>query len=98
MEAKEEIMKLQRKADENTVRIAEIQRSNTAKEREERIDELEAQVQEYQQELFRKNEELKLKTNGRRDTRGTSIPRSPRLGSGALSPRPYAARAGKGGS
>jgi chromosome segregation ATPase len=92
---------LQRKASENIIRVAEIQRANEAKEREERIDELEALLKDRDQELRKKSEELKFKTNGRRETRGTSVPRSPRLGSGAMSPRPrFAQPAGgsRGGS
>jgi chromosome segregation ATPase len=95
-ELKEENVTLQRKASENTVRVAEIQRANETKEREERIDELEALLRERDQELRKKTEELKIKTNGRRETRGTSVPRSPRLGSGAMSPRPHFARPGGG--
>jgi chromosome segregation ATPase len=91
-ELKEENATLQRKASENTIRVAEIQRANEAKEREERIDELEALLRDRDQELRKKSEELKIKTNGRRETRGTSVPRSPRMGSGAMSPRPHFAR------
>jgi len=95
-ELKEENAVLQRKASENTVRVAEIQRANEAKEREERIDELEALLRDRDQELRKKTEELKIKTNGRRETRGTSVPRSPRMGSGAMSPRPHFTRAAGG--
>jgi chromosome segregation ATPase len=95
-ELKEENANLRRKASENTVRIAEIQRANEAKEREERIDELEALLRDRDQELRKKTEELKIKTNGRRETRGTSVPRSPRMGSGAMSPRPHFARTAGG--
>ncbi len=100
-ELQEQNAVLQRKASENTVRVAEIQRANEAKEREERIDELEALLRDRDQELRKKTEELKIKTNGRRETRGTSVPRSPRMGSGAMSPRPrFAQPAGgsRGGS
>jgi chromosome segregation ATPase len=88
LELQEQNAHLQRKASENSVRVAEIQRANEAKEREERIDELEALLKDREQELRKKTEELKIKTNGRRETRGTSVPRSPRMGSGAMSPRP----------
>lgn len=97
----EQSVVLQRKASENTVRVAEIQRANETKEREERIEELEALLRDRDQELRKKTEELKIKTNGRRETRGTSVPRSPRMGSGAMSPRPrFAQPAGgsRGGS
>jgi hypothetical protein len=95
-ELKEENAVLQRKASENTVRVAEIQRANETKEREERIDELEALLRDRDQELRKKTEELKIKTNGRRETRGTSVPRSPRMGSGAMSPRPHFTRTAGG--
>lgn len=85
--AREEIEILRRKSSDNIVRIAEIQRHNETAEREARIDELEILLAEREHELYRKGEELKIKTNGRRETRGTSVPRSPRLGSGAMSPR-----------
>jgi chromosome segregation ATPase len=91
-ELREENDMLQRKASENTIRIAEIQRANEAKEREERIDELEALLREREDVLRKKTQELQIKTNGRRETRGTSVPRSPRMGSGAMSPRPHFAR------
>lgn len=93
-ELKSTMVTLERKASENTLRIAEIQRSNESKEREERIAELEALLKDRETELQRKNEELRAKTNGRRETRGTSVPRSPRMGTGAMSPRPYGRPAG----
>lgn len=91
-ELKEKNVILQRKASENIIRIAEIQRANEATEREERIEELEAELRVREQELRKKTQELQIKTNGRRETRGTSVPRSPRMGSGAMSPRPHFAR------
>jgi chromosome segregation ATPase len=93
---KEENMILNRQASDNRVRIAEIQRASEAKQREERIEELEALLKDRERELAKKSEELKIKTNGRRETRGTSVPRSPRLGSGAMSPRPQFARTAGG--
>lgn len=85
-ELKEENTILRRRASENIIRIAEIQRINETKEREDRIDELEALLRDRDQELRRKSEELKIKTNGRRETRGTSVPRSPRLGGSGMRP------------
>jgi chromosome segregation ATPase len=87
---------LRRKASENMIRIAEIQRSNETKEREARIEELEAQLKDRELELWKKHEELKARTNGRRETRGTSVPQSPRMGSGTLSPRPQYMRPASG--
>ena len=93
---KEENVVLRRQASENRVRISEIQRASEARQREERIEELEALLKDRERELAKKSEELKIKTNGRRETRGTSVPRSPRLGSGAMSPRPQFARTAGG--
>jgi chromosome segregation ATPase len=87
---------LKRKATENILRIAEIQRNNEAKEQAARIDELEALLRDREMELHKKYEELKIKTNGRRETRGTSVPRSPRIGAGGVSPRPHFARTAAG--
>lgn len=101
LELQEQNTILLRKASENSIRVAEIQRASEATDREERIDELEALLRDRDQELRKKTEELKIKTNGRRETRGTSVPRSPRMGSGAMSPRPrFAQPAGgsRGGS
>ncbi|KAI9729671.1 MAG: hypothetical protein M1818_008424 [Claussenomyces sp. TS43310] len=86
-EARLEISILQRKADENSLRIAEIQRDSELQQKGERISELELLLADREMELWRKGEELKAKTNGRRETRGTSVPRSPHLVSGAMSPR-----------
>jgi chromosome segregation ATPase len=91
-EMKEKMVELKRKASDTTVRIAEIQRSNANKENIERIQELESLISDREQELKKVHEELKVKTNGRRETRGTSVPRSPRMGSGAMSPRPQFSR------
>ena len=86
-----------RQASENKVRVAEIQRKYETDQLNERVDELEAQLKETQRDRDKTKEELKIKTNGRRETRGTSVPRSPHLGgSGAMSPRPNFARTAGG--
>lgn len=86
-EVQQEMTVLRQKADENSVRIAELQRDSERQQKEDRITELEALLADRENELWRKGEELKIKTNGRRETRATSVPRSPRLTSGAMSPR-----------
>jgi len=76
---KEENDILKRKASDNTVEIHRIQASNETKIYLARINELDAEKKELERELGKKNEELKTIMNGRRSTRGTSVPRSPRM-------------------
>jgi chromosome segregation ATPase len=79
-ELKEENAILSRKASDNARRIHEIQASSEIRQYLARIDELENQLAESNREVEKKNEELKSLLNGRRATRGTSVPRSPRMG------------------
>ncbi|RDW83023.1 hypothetical protein BP5796_04514 [Coleophoma crateriformis] len=79
---------LQRTATSNLVRIHEIQSASEAKQLQARISELEIVVKQRDWELERTREELKIRSNGRRETRGASTPRSPRMGNGTMSPRP----------
>lgn len=79
---------LQRTATDNLVKVHEIQSVSEAKQLQARISELETTVKQREWELERTKEELKMRTNGRRETRGASAPRSPRLGNGTMSPRP----------
>lgn len=74
---------LQRRADGNALRVAEIQRDAEMTAYQDKIEQLQAVVKDREMELDRKLEELRLKTVGRRETRGTSVPRSPRLGGGS---------------
>jgi chromosome segregation ATPase len=84
-----EVAELREKAKENTVRIHEIQESAEIEEYVRRIRELKEENGELERELERKSEELKALMNGRRATRGTSVPRSPRMGTGGtMSPGP----------
>lgn len=81
---------LKRQASDNKVKIAEIQGKYATEQLNERIDELEAQLRETVRDRDKTKEELRIRTNGRRETRGTSIPRSPAMGnsaSGTMSPR-----------
>ena len=71
---------LTRKASDNARQIHEIQASSEIAQHLERITELEDQLAERDREVEKKNEELKSLLNGRRATRGTSVPRSPRMG------------------
>ncbi|RDW71476.1 hypothetical protein BP6252_08039 [Coleophoma cylindrospora] len=79
---------LQRTATSNIVRIHEIQSASEAKQLQARISELETVVKQRDWELERTREELKIRSNGRRETRGASTPRSPRMANGTMSPRP----------
>jgi chromosome segregation ATPase len=71
---------LARKADDNAVEIHRIQASNDIKEYLQLISELEVEKAGVERELEKKAEELRTLLNGRRTTRGTSVPRSPRMG------------------
>ncbi|KAL6889650.1 hypothetical protein HDV57DRAFT_508014 [Trichoderma longibrachiatum] len=79
---------LRGKAAENSVRIHEIQERNTAHIYLQQIAELRAQIQSREMELERAREELRQLKNGRRETRQSSVPRSPRMG--MMSPRTVA--------
>ncbi|KAL7823307.1 hypothetical protein V8C26DRAFT_386057 [Trichoderma gracile] len=79
---------LREKAAENSVRIHEIQERNTAHIYLQQIAELRAQIQSRDMELERAREELRQLKNGRRETRQSSVPRSPRMG--MMSPRTIA--------
>ncbi|TFB02025.1 hypothetical protein CCMA1212_005862 [Trichoderma ghanense] len=79
---------LSEKAAENSVRIHEIQERNTAHIYLQQIAELRAQIQSRDIELERARDELRQLKNGRRETRQSSVPRSPRMG--MMSPRTIA--------
>ena len=83
---------LERKASDNAVEIHRIQASSEIKQHLQHISELEREKAELERELEKKTEELKSMLNGRRATRGTSVPRSPRMGtmSPGQSSRPMA--------
>ncbi|KAG9234408.1 hypothetical protein BJ875DRAFT_461588 [Amylocarpus encephaloides] len=86
-EYEEEFQTLREKVDENNVRIHEIYHGSEIKQHLQHIEELKAEKEEIRKELDKKTEELKALMNGRRPTRGTSVPRSPRLGTSTMSPR-----------
>ena len=91
---------LARKASENTVEIHRIQSVTETKQYLQLISELEVEKAAVERELEKKSEELRSIQNGRRATRGTSVPRSPRMGT--MSPgqasRPMARVLGNVGS
>lgn len=82
----ETIAKLSVKASDNAVHIHKIHHSSEIQQHLDRVKELTADNEELERELEKKSEELRVLMNGRRQTRGTSVPRSPRMGAGTMSP------------
>lgn len=68
---------LERRANENIVRVREIQAKSEVAQLKDRIDELEAEAELLKADLGRKNEEIKAR--GARGLRGASVPRSPKV-------------------
>lgn len=89
-EVKDELSAARRKASANALQIHQYQASSEIRQHISRIEELEAQKAEAERELEKKSEELKALLNGRRTTRGTSVPRSPRMGTMSPGSRPMA--------
>jgi len=85
-ELQEEIGRIKIYANNNIVEINKINTTSNLQEQLNRIDELTTQKAEVEQQLERKSEELRSMLNGRRPTRGTSVPRSPRMNN-TMSPR-----------
>lgn len=83
------IEELKRKADENVVEVNKVQSRNEVRILAQQVKEQKNIVRERQAELNRFKEEIKALRNGRRETRQSSVPRSPRLNSlgGVMSPR-----------
>lgn len=93
LEAKDEIIAdLTRKADDNRVICAQAQAASEKEESDQRISELEALLQDREDELARKREELKVRGT-RREMRGGSVPRSPAM---VASPRVTGSRSRAG--
>lgn len=77
LSAKEDLIKeLTRKADDNRVLCARAQAQFEKEQTDQRILELEALLQDREEELDRRREEMRSKYS-RRETRGSSVPRSP---------------------
>lgn len=87
-------------ASKNKIRIHEINDAQSKRGHLARIKELETKLKERDAELDRTRDELRSSKNGRRETRQTSVPRSPRPG--ILSPRAparsYPSSTSRGGS
>ncbi|KAH7324064.1 class II histone deacetylase complex subunits 2 and 3-domain-containing protein [Rhexocercosporidium sp. MPI-PUGE-AT-0058] len=73
------------------VRVHEIQSSNENAGLRQENTELKARLKDLERDFEKKQDELKAVTNGRRATRGTSVPQSPRMGNqNSPSTRPIA--------
>jgi chromosome segregation ATPase len=84
-----ELTQLREKDKRDMVRIHEIQKNSEVAEYLRRVKQLKGENSELERELEKKQEELRAVMNGRRATRGTSVPRSPRMGTGGtMSPNP----------
>ncbi|KAI1328825.1 hypothetical protein F5Y16DRAFT_368070 [Xylariaceae sp. FL0255] len=81
-----QIEDLARKANDNIIEVHKVQARNETRELNRMYHEEKAIRLDRETELARLRDELKAIKNGRRDTRGTSVPRSPRL-SALSSPR-----------
>lgn len=87
-ELERRIEALDRKADENVFRINQMQAQSETHELARLLHEQKQLVRDREAELNRVKEQLGALRSGRRETRQSSVPRSPRLGSlGVMSPR-----------
>lgn len=95
-----QLEKAEEEAAQNKVRIHEINVANNTRGYLSQISQLETQLRERTVDLDRTREELRASKNGRRETRQSSVPRSPRMG--MLSPRAparsYPSSTSRGGS
>lgn len=82
---KTKIKALEQRASEITLRIHEINSKNKMSGAQHRIDELQATIAQRDQHLDTVMKELRTLKSGRRETRQSSVPRSPRLN--VMSPR-----------
>ena len=80
-----EISDLRSRANDNIVKINSIQADNQRKEDHRIIEEQRSIIVDRERELERVREDLRVLRNGRRETRQSSVPRSPRMG--VMSPR-----------
>ncbi|KAL5315903.1 hypothetical protein ACEPPN_016777 [Leptodophora sp. 'Broadleaf-Isolate-01'] len=76
----EELASFRERSALDKVRIHEIQTSSENTELRQENTVLKARLKDLERDFEKKQEELKAVTNGRRATRGTSVPQSPRLG------------------
>ncbi|KAI0472098.1 hypothetical protein GGR56DRAFT_682495 [Xylariaceae sp. FL0804] len=96
---RQEIEALRRKAADNVVQVNRIQAASEARELERQLREQKGIAREREAELARAREELRGLRSGRRETRQSSVPRSPRLSAlgSMMSPRNGGGIGGGGG-
>ena len=82
-----EVEKLTRQASEVRVRVNQEQNRREVAELVRLLEEQRTMARDRESELIRLRDEVRSFRASRRDTRGSSVPRSPRLGSSILSPR-----------
>lgn len=82
---KEQVRDLERKASDTVVRVHEINSKNRVEESRRQRDESRAYIAQLEQQVEQTRKELQTLKNGRRETRATSVPRSPRMS--VMSPR-----------
>jgi chromosome segregation ATPase len=93
---KAQIKHLEQKSSDATIRLHEINHKNMVEDQQRRIDDLQAIISQREQQLDRAETELRALKNGRRETRASSVPRSPRLN--VMSPRTRGGGGGNGGN
>ncbi|KAH6689555.1 hypothetical protein F5X68DRAFT_203907 [Plectosphaerella plurivora] len=84
-ELRTQVTKLRAEQSANRVKIQQINATNNTTELARLVTEAQIIARDREMELDRVKEELRLVKNGRRETRGASVPRSPRMG--MMSPR-----------
>lgn len=77
---RQQIIDLSRKANDNVALVNQTQSRNEVRELTRLLEEKRLIIQDRENELGRAREQLAALRNGRRETRQTSVPRSPRLG------------------
>ncbi|KAI0397226.1 hypothetical protein F5Y17DRAFT_415688 [Xylariaceae sp. FL0594] len=83
-----QVAELRRRADENIQKVQKIQAQQENRALALQVRDCRNLLNDREAELSRVKEELRVLKSGRRETRGSSVPHSPRLGSlGVMSPR-----------
>ncbi|PQE33729.1 HDA1 complex subunit protein [Rutstroemia sp. NJR-2017a WRK4] len=83
-----EVESLRSVASSNRVQIQKLNHDSLLQQLTEQIDEMRREMAEKDRMHEKTNEKLEALLNGRITTRGTSVPRSPRMGMQNMSPRP----------
>ncbi|KAI0157818.1 hypothetical protein GGR57DRAFT_461047 [Xylariaceae sp. FL1272] len=83
----QQVKNLQRKADETITEANTIQSTDNSRELQRLCAEKSVSIRQLELENNRLKEELRVARNGRRETRQSSVPRSPRMAALGMSPR-----------